>query len=51
MLTVIHQMLVKYLNETCDILLATEFWSNRQMRSYTNIKSKRMLCGHRVLQR
>jgi len=34
MSTVIHQILVKKLNETSEVLLTIDFWSNRQMRSY-----------------
>jgi len=38
MSTVIHQILVeKKLNETCEVLLKTDHWSNRQMRSYISI--------------
>jgi len=51
MSTVIHQILVKKLNETSEVLLTIDFWSNRQMRSYIGstvhlyeIKSCTMLC-------
>jgi len=33
MSSVIHQILLKILNETSEVLLTIDFWSNRQMRS------------------
>jgi len=48
MSTVIHQILVKKLNETREVLLTIDFWFNRQMCSYiwitVQIKSCTMLC-------
>jgi len=37
MSTVIHQMLVKKLNETSEVLLTIDYWSNRQMPTYMGI--------------
>jgi len=34
--SVIHQILLK-LNETSEVLLTIDVWSNRQMRSYTGV--------------
>jgi len=37
MSTMIHLVLVKKLNETYEVLLTIDFWSNRQMRSCIGI--------------
>jgi len=34
MSTVTHQILIKKLNGTCEVLLTIDYWSNRQMPSY-----------------
>ena len=37
MSTAMHRILVKKLNETCEVQLTSDFWSNRQMRSYIGV--------------
>jgi len=37
MSTVIHQIMIKKLDETCEVLLTIDYWSTKQMPSYIGI--------------